>query len=113
MSTKRRPIQRGLRAHISAEVLSLYGHLRTIRNDRAQRAEYVAGEKRLCRLLGLDYWSMLNPLSVDCPERATRKVPVRQRRGAQHGNGGRRWMRRWNARRTQTEKRKPHERVMG
>src|SRR5262245_29220475 len=68
MSTKRRPIQRGLRAHVSAEMLSLYSHLRTIRNDQAQRAEYVAGEKRLCRLLGLDYWSMLNPLSVDCPE---------------------------------------------
>src|SRR5262245_29220476 len=44
---------------------------------------------------------------------ATRKVPVRQRRGAQHGNGGRRWMRRWNARRTQTEKRNPTDRPWG
>ena len=67
MGTKRKPIERHTRPRVTPEVLELWLRLRAIRKDQAQRAEYDAGERRLCKLLGLDYWSMKNPLTVNSP----------------------------------------------
>src|SRR5262245_22354319 len=75
MPTTRRLIQRDPRPHVSAEVLALYARLRAIRNDPAHRAEFDAGSKRLCRELGLYFWSMKTPLTVtSVPPPATRSL---------------------------------------
>jgi hypothetical protein len=62
--TKRQPLQRDQRARLTPELVELFQRLELTPQRLRRSSEYVAGEKRLCRVLGLDFWSMKTPLSV-------------------------------------------------
>jgi hypothetical protein len=64
MGTKRRPVQRDIRARITPELLELFCRLEETPKRLRHTAEYVAGVKQLCRALGLDFWSMKWPTNV-------------------------------------------------
>jgi hypothetical protein len=77
MSTKRRPIQRSMRARITPEVLELWQRLRAIHRVKLWREEWeprgryrelLDGEKQLAKMLGLFFGDAGQPLTVDGPE---------------------------------------------
>lgn len=64
MPTNRRPLRHAVRPQVSPEAIALFRQLEAVPKRARNTREYHDGEKRLCRILGLDFWSMKTPLSV-------------------------------------------------